>query len=54
MEIGSKVKYFNTHTRETVTGIIIASDGRRAIVKHTGDFKHYYDVEIGLFALTVI
>lgn len=55
---GTKVSYFNTTTRKTVTGEVIKlliEDGRqRAIVKHTGIFKNYYNVNIGCFALTVI
>ena len=57
MKIGDNVKYFNTHTKVTVTGKIMLINGdmvKRAIVKHTGQYKHYFDVEICCFALTII
>lgn len=57
LKIGSKVKYLNHH-KKTVVGTVtklFQEEGRnRAIVTHSGKFKHYFDVNIGQFALTVI
>ena len=53
MKVNDSVKWFDSSNRITVTGKIkeFTNEGRRAIVTHSGKFKHYFDIEIGCFAL---
>lgn len=60
MKKGTKITYFNIAKRQTVTGVIkeiipgkIGEHAEQAVIKHTGQFQHYFDVTIGCYALTI-
>lgn len=55
--VNAIVTYFDSKNKITVTATIKElkkENGKeRAILTHKGKFKHYFDVNIGCFAITV-
>ena len=58
LSVGDIVTYFEPNHRKTITGKVkklLQEEGRRrAIVSHSGEFSHFFDVNIGCFALTKV